>query len=73
MQLGQWGRERFRAAVESRLEGVLHRAGAPATSQHGGDHIGVTGQRQAGLSVVGCLVPVGRVTGAQLIELGRLA
>ena len=33
----------------------------------------MTGQEQPGRSVVGCLVPVGRITGDQLIEFGRLA
>ena len=71
--LGEWGIERFRAAVEERMGVVLKRAAASATREHGGDHIGISPQRQPGRSVVGCLVPVGRVSGDDLIEFGRLA
>ncbi|MXZ63715.1 MAG: ferredoxin--nitrite reductase, partial [Chloroflexi bacterium] len=71
--LGQWGLERFRAAVEVRMGAPLERAAESATRQHGGDHIGISPQRQPGRSVVGCLVPVGRVSGDDLIEFGRLA
>ncbi len=71
--LGQWGIERFRAAVEVRMGAPLARAAVSATRQHGGDHIGISPQRQPGRSVVGCLVPVGRVSGDDLIEFGRLA
>ncbi|MDE2766066.1 MAG: S41 family peptidase [Chloroflexota bacterium] len=52
---------------------TLARAAESATHQHGGDHIGISPQRQPGRSVVGCLVPVGRVSGDDLIEFGRLA
>ena len=75
--LGEWGIERFRGVVAGAFEAgtatVLARAGEPATTRHGGDHIGITAQRQPGRSVVGCLVPVGRVSGDDLIEFGRLA
>ena len=71
--LALWGIERFREAVEERLGSALARAGEPAARQHGGDHIGVAEQRQPGRNVVGCLVPVGRVSGDDLIEFGRLA
>jgi ferredoxin-nitrite reductase len=71
--LADWGTERLREAVEGRLGVPLARAGTPLTARAAGDHIGVTQQRQAGLDVVGLLVPVGRITGEQLIELARLA
>lgn len=71
--LGEWGIERFRAAVEERLGAPLARAAESATSRHGGDHIGISPQAQPGRSVVGCLVSVGRVSGDDLIEFGRLA
>ena len=51
----------------------LERAAESATRKHGGDHIGISSQAQPGRSVVGCLVPVGRVSGDDLIEFGRLA
>ena len=71
--LGEWGIERFRAAVEERVGVPLERAAESATRKHGGDHIGISSQAQPGRSVVGCLVPVGRVSGDDLIEFGRLA
>ena len=71
--LGEWGIERFRAAVEERAGVPLERAAESATRKHGGDHIGISSQAQPGRSVVGCLVPVGRVSGDDLIEFGRLA
>src|SRR5262249_3476172 len=37
------------------------------------DHIGVFRQKQPGLNYVGLLVPVGRMTGDQLVEVARLA
>ncbi len=71
--LKEWGIERFREVVEERFGRPLAQAGEPATTRDGGDHIGVTAQRQPGRRVVGCLVPVGRITGDQLTEFGCLA
>ena len=69
--LRDWSMERFRAEVVGRAGFAVPRAGRPLTVREGGDHVGVT--RRAGGNVVGCLVPVGRVNGDQLIEFGRLA
>jgi ferredoxin-nitrite reductase len=69
----EWGIERFREAVEAQMGLPLDRAGEALTTRHGGDHIGITKQRVPGLRTVGCLVPVGRVTGDDLIDFGRLA
>jgi ferredoxin-nitrite reductase len=71
--LRAWGTERFRDEVASRLGGAIERGGTPASERAGGDHIGVSSQRQAGIEVVGCLVPVGRISGDGLSEFGRLA
>ena len=71
--LREWGLEGFRAQVEDGLGRPISVAGMPATDRHGGDHIGQTAQRQSGLSVIGCLVPVGRISGDQLGEFARLA
>ena len=71
--LREWGIERFREVVGERSGRPLAQAGEPATTRDGGDHIGVTAQRQPGRRIVGCLVPVGRITGDQLIDFGRLA
>lgn len=68
----EWGIERFRDEVERRF-GPLSSAGVDATESHSGDHIGVQPQRQAGLVSIGLLVPVGKVTGNDFIELARLS
>jgi ferredoxin-nitrite reductase len=71
--IAAWGEERLRAAVEERLGRPLSRAGRGETVRVAGDHLGVHPQRTAGTSYVGLHVPVGRITAAQLAELGRLA
>ncbi len=68
-----WGVDRFRAEVERRLGRRLASAGRDEVVAYGGDHIGVRRQRQDGLRYVGCLVPVGRIAGDDLIEFARLA
>ena len=37
------------------------------------DHIGIFSQRQEGFNYVGLVVPVGRMTAAQLLEVARIA
>jgi ferredoxin-nitrite reductase len=70
--IGQRGLPWLRAAVEARLGRALPPAGDPATTQAGGDHLGITEQRD-GRRIVGCCVPVGRITGDDLLEFARLA
>jgi ferredoxin-nitrite reductase len=70
--LDAWGVQRFRAELESRF-GPLEHAGVDQLASFAGDHLGVARQRQTGLHAVGCLVPVGRLTGDDLIEFGRVA
>ena len=67
-----WGEARFREAVEARVGRRLEKAGADQRLAQSTDHVGVFRQKQPGLNYVGLLVPVGRVTGAQLVELARL-
>ncbi len=71
--LREWGIERFREVVEAQYGRPLARAGHSLTTRHGGDHIGVTPQRNPNLRTVGCLVPVGRITGDDLIAFARVA
>jgi ferredoxin-nitrite reductase len=71
--LTDWGEEGVRAAVEDRLGYRLPRAGLAVTRRSAGDHLGVHRQRAPGYCYVGLHVPVGRVSAAQLAELGRLA
>ena len=71
--LREWGIERFRETVEAQYGEPIARAGRSLTTRHGGDHVGLTPQRNPNLRTVGCLVPVGRITGDDLIEFARLA
>lgn len=71
--LREWGIERFREVVEQQFGRTLLPAGTSLTERHGGDHIGITTQSDPELRTIGCLVPVGRITGDDLIEFSRLA
>ena len=68
----EWGTQRFRAELERRF-GTLQRAGFDELTSYAGDHIGVSAQKQAGLRLVGCVIPGGRIAGDDLIELGQLS
>ncbi|MFZ0667686.1 MAG: hypothetical protein WAM97_18210 [Acidimicrobiales bacterium] len=67
------GPEGFRAEIEARIRFKLRPAGEALTKRYRGDHIGVHAQRQDGLVYVGCCVPVGRMSGIELVETARLA
>jgi len=69
----EWGGERFRKELETRLGSPLTPAGRDARGTRTTDHVGIFRQREAGLNYVGLKTPVGRVTGDQLLELARLA
>src|SRR4051812_25346248 len=69
----EWGVARFRQELIRRLGRTLASAGADARSSKSADHLGVTPQKQTGLSSVGLAVPVGRITTQQLLEIARLA
>ena len=71
--LEDWGVDRFRNEVESRLGYALQTAGTDMRLPSMTDHIGVHPQRQPGLNYVGLLVPIGRADGDQMLELARLA
>jgi len=71
--LDEWGEARFREAVETRVGRRLETAGADQRLARSTDHVGVFRQKQPGLNYVGLLVPVGRATGDQLLELARLS
>jgi ferredoxin-nitrite reductase len=70
--LADWGMTKFRAEAEARF-GELPRQGECQVDAEAHDHIGVMEQKQPELYAVGLLVPVGRVTGDDLIDAGRLA
>jgi ferredoxin-nitrite reductase len=67
------GPERFRAEVAARAAFPLAPAGEALTRRYRGDHVGIHPQRQPGLVYAGLSVTVGRITGLDLIEAGRLA
>ena len=69
----EWGGERFRKELETRLGRPLPPAGRDARGAKSSDHVGIFRQKDAGLSYVGLKTPVGRVTGDQLLELARLS
>ncbi|MYC29421.1 MAG: ferredoxin--nitrite reductase, partial [Chloroflexi bacterium] len=73
----EWGSEQFRKELDLRVGHPLLTAGRPADrsagSQAKSDHIGIHPQKQAGLNYVGLVVPVGRMTAAQMLEVARLA
>lgn len=67
------GPEEFRDQLTARLAFVAMAGAAPATTGDRRDHVGVHAQRQRGFSYVGVVVPVGRLTGAELIDAARVA
>ncbi len=67
------GAEGFRAELAARARFPLMAAGEDLTRRYRGDHVGVHAQRQPGLFYVGCSVPVGRMSGIELVEAARLA
>lgn len=71
--LDDWGAATLRDVLETRLGRRLERAGADQRLPKASDHVGVFRQKQATLNYVGLLVPVGRITAAQLTELAQLA
>lgn len=75
--LDDWGFDRFIAETEKQLGRPLTRipetrlAPRPAVDRMG--HIGVHKQKQAGLNWIGVVLPVGRLSPAQMREIARLA
>jgi ferredoxin-nitrite reductase len=67
------GPEGFREELERRVSIELRPAGENLTKRYRGDHVGVHPQREDGLHYVGLNVPVGRMSGKQFEEAGRLA
>src|SRR4028119_2162362 len=66
------GPEAFRKELEKRVSVELRPAGENLTKRYRGDHVGVHAQKD-GLYYVGLNVPVGRMSGEQFVEAGRLA
>jgi len=75
--LDAWGFEKFLAAVETKLGKPLSRVAsnqvAEPNRQHRQAHIGVHAQKQAGRVWVGVVLPVGRLTAAQMRGVASIA
>ncbi len=67
------GPEGFREELEKRACVELIPAGEDLTKRYRGDHVGVHPQKDEGVYYVGLNVPVGRMSGEQFEEAGRLA
>jgi ferredoxin-nitrite reductase len=72
--IDEWGLDKFRAEVESRLGKLLLPAAAKDEMDwEKRDHIGIYKQKQAGLNYVGLHIPVGRLYAEDMFEITRLA
>lgn len=72
--IDEWGVEKLRAEVETRLGYALQPAAAKdELDWDKRDHIGVYSQKQAGLNYAGLHIPVGRLYAPDMFELARLA
>ena len=70
----EWGADRFREELERRMGCILPSAGRDMTPEGGStDHMGISAQKQAGLNAAGLVVPAGRISCGQLLEVARLA
>ena len=71
--LEEWGEEKFRAELETRLGRALTPAGADARKAVKSDHAGIYRQKQPGLNYVGLKVAVGRIAAESLLGVAALA
>lgn len=71
--IDDWGVDKFRGEIERRMGRTLPAAGMNLPLHSRTDHAGIFPQKQAGLNYVGLVVPVGRITSDQLVEIARLA
>ncbi len=70
----EWGPERFREELERRMGCTLPSAGRDMAAEGGStDHMGMSAQRQDGLNAAGLVVPAGRISCGQLLEVARIA
>jgi len=69
----EWGLRRLRAELVARLGRELPFQGRDMRGSAHADHLGVSLQKQVGLTSVGLCIPTGRVNPDQLDELARLS
>lgn len=71
--MDDWGPERFREEIAARVPFTPHPAsGHPLREAHH-DHLGVFRQKQPGLSYIGVTVPIGRITGDQMLAVADIS
>ncbi len=68
-----WGLRRLRAELVARLGRELPFQGRDMRGSTHADHLGMSSQKQAGLTALGLCIPTGRVNADQLDELVRLS
>ncbi|MEA5512866.1 ferredoxin--nitrite reductase [Nodularia sp. UHCC 0506] len=72
--LDEWGIEKFRSEVETRLgKTLLPAAAKDEIDWEKRDHIGVYKQKQSGLNYVGLNIPVGRLYAQDMFEIANLS
>ncbi|WP_138498371.1 ferredoxin--nitrite reductase [Nostoc sp. PA-18-2419] len=72
--IDEWGLEKFRTEVESRLgKSLLLAAAKDEIDWEKRDHIGLYKQKQPGLNYAGLHIPVGRLYADDMFEIARLA
>jgi ferredoxin-nitrite reductase len=72
--IDEWGLDKFRKEVESRLgKSLLPAAAKDEIDWEKRDHIGVYKQKQPGLNYAGLHIPVGRLHAEDMFEIARLA
>ncbi|MEH2179299.1 ferredoxin--nitrite reductase [Nostoc sp.] len=72
--IDEWGLDKFRVEVESRLgKSFIPAAAKDEIDWEKRDHIGVYKQKQAGLNYVGLHISVGRLYAEDMFEIARLA
>ena len=71
--IADWGVGKFREVLEPRYSKPLLPAGIDKRGEKKTDHTGIFSQKQKNLNFVGLVVPVGRITTAQLYEVARIA
>ncbi|MEH2111147.1 ferredoxin--nitrite reductase [Nostoc sp.] len=72
--IDEWGVDKFRAEVESRLgKSLISATAKDEIDWEKRDHIGIYKQKQAGLNYIGLHIPVGRLDAEGMFEIARLA
>ncbi len=71
--IADWGMEKFRKELETRFPKPLISAGKDMRGKKKTDHTGIFSQKEKNHNYVGLVVPVGRISTAQLSEVARIS